>query len=82
MNNQNPAASSCSAKENHIIGLIGFMLLFLGFMLMSGRGSGDSTVFNSESFNFHCIRLALTLIIVGFAVQLFAIFSPANPEDI
>jgi hypothetical protein len=40
---------------------------------MSGGGSDDPNVFNPEIFNFRRIRLAPTVILVGFAMAIFAI---------
>ncbi|MCC5917188.1 MAG: DUF3098 domain-containing protein [Cryomorphaceae bacterium] len=81
MSNQNPDNTFVFGKKNYIIVLIGLVLIFFGYLLMSGGGSDDPNVFNPEIFNFQRIRLAPTLIILGFIVQLFAIFSPANSED-
>ena len=49
------------------------MLIAVGFILMSGGRSDDPEVFNSEIYNFRRIRLAPTLIIIGLALQAYAI---------
>ena len=48
-------------------------LIALGFILMSGGGSDDPNVFNPEIFNIRRIRVAPTLILIGFGIQIYAI---------
>lgn len=57
---------------------IGLGFIALGFILMSGGGSGDPNVFNPEIFNFRRIRLAPTLVLIGFGIQVYAILK--NPK--
>jgi hypothetical protein len=40
---------------------------------MSGGASDDPNVFNPEIYNFQRIRLAPTLVLIGFAIQVYAI---------
>lgn len=63
-------------KKNYLIMLVGLVLIALGYILMSGGGSDDPNVFNPEIFSFRRIRLAPLLIIIGFVVQVVAIFTP------
>lgn len=65
-------------KKNYQFMFIGLGLIALGFILMSGGGSDDPNVFNPEIFNFRRIRLAPTLILIGFGIQIYAIL--LNPE--
>ncbi len=65
-------------KKNYKWMFIGLGCIALGFILMDGGGSDDPNVFNPEIFNFRRIRLAPTLVIVGFAIQIYAIL--LNPE--
>ncbi len=60
-------------KKNYYIMLAGLAIIALGFILMSGGGSKDPNVFNPEIYNFQRIRLAPTLVIIGFALQVYAI---------
>ncbi|MDX1829502.1 MAG: DUF3098 domain-containing protein [Lutibacter sp.] len=62
-------------KKNYIIMLIGIAIIGLGFILMSGGGSNDPNVFNPEIYDFRRIRLAPTLIIIGLAVEVYAILA-------
>ena len=65
-------------KRNYSMMLIGLIIIALGFILMAGGGSDDPTVFNEEIYNFRRIRLAPTLVIIGFVVEIYAIL--ANPK--
>ena len=55
--------------------VIGLAFIALGFMLMSGGGSEDPNVFNEEIYNFRRIRLAPTLVLIGFAIEIYAILA-------
>jgi sulfite exporter TauE/SafE len=60
-------------KRNYQIIIAGIILIAVGFILMSGGRSDDPEVFNPEIYNFRRIRLAPTLIILGLALQAYAI---------
>ena len=64
-------------KVNYKILLIGIGVIALGFLLMSGGGSNDPTVFNDEIFNFRRIRLAPTMVLIGFGITIYSILK--NP---
>lgn len=60
---------------NYKILLIGLVVIALGFILMSGGGSEDPNVFKEdELFSFRRIRLAPTVVLIGFGVVIFSIF--------
>ena len=61
-------------KTNYIIVIIGVALIALGFILMIGGGSSDPDVFNKEMFDFRHITLSTILVLVGFVVEIVAIF--------
>ncbi len=60
-------------KKNYKWLFIGLLFIAVGFILMSGGGSDDPNVFNPEIFNFRRIRLAPTLVLIGFGIQIYAI---------
>ena len=60
-------------KKNYLIMIIGLLFIATGFLLMSGGASDDPNVFNPEIYNFQRIRLAPTLVLIGFAIQVYAI---------
>jgi hypothetical protein len=62
-------------KKNYIIMLIGLAIIALGFILMAGGGSDDPEVFNEEIYSFRRIRLAPTLVIIGLAIEIYAIMA-------
>jgi len=65
-------------KVNYKILLIGIAVIALGFILMAGGGSDDPNVFNPEIFNFRRIRLAPTVVLIGFGITIYAILK--NPH--
>jgi len=46
---------------------------------MAGGGSDDPNVFNPEIFSSRRIRLAPTLVLIGFAIEIYAIL--VNPKN-
>ena len=66
-------------KKNYKFMLIGLGFIALGFILMAGGGSDDPTVFDESIFSWRRIRLAPTLILIGFGMEVFAILlNPTN----
>jgi len=65
-------------KRNYKFMFIGLAFIAIGFILMSGGGSDDPNVFNPEIFSWRRIRLAPTLVLIGFAIQIYAIL--LNPK--
>jgi len=64
---------------NYKILLIGLGVIAIGFILMSGGGSENPKVFNeAELFSFRRIRLAPTLVLIGFGITIYSIFK--NPK--
>lgn len=55
-------------KQNYILIAIGTALAVLGYILMSGGGSDDPTVFSEELFSFRRMYVAPILILVGLVV--------------
>lgn len=65
-------------KKNYIIMLIGIFFIAIGFIFMIGGGSDNPEVFNKEIYNWQRIRLAPTLVIIGLAIEIYAIL--ADPK--
>ena len=61
--------------------LIGIIFIAVGFILMSGGGSDDPNVFDDSIFNWRRIRLAPTLVLIGFGIQVYAILLNPNKSD-
>jgi hypothetical protein len=68
------------SKKNYQFMLVGIMFIIVGFIIMSGGGSDDPNVFNPEIYNFRRIRLAPTLVLIGFAIQVYAILLKPNKK--
>lgn len=68
-------------KKNFLFMIIGLIFITLGFILMSGGGSDDPNIFKEDIFNFQRISLAPTLILIGFAVEFYAIFINPNKKN-
>ncbi len=60
-------------KRNYQLMAIGLGVIALGFILMAGGGSDDPNVFNGEIYDFMHIRLAPTLVLLGFAIEVYAV---------
>ncbi|MBC8396942.1 DUF3098 domain-containing protein [Flavobacteriaceae bacterium] len=67
-------------KKNYVAMLIGLAFITIGFILMSGGGSEDPNVFNPEIYNFRRIKLAPTLVLIGFGIQVYAILLNPNKK--
>ncbi len=65
-------------QKNYMFMFIGIAFITLGFLLMSGGGSDDPNVFSEDIFNFRRIRLAPTLVLIGLAIEVYAIL--LNPH--
>lgn len=62
-------------KRNYIFLFLAFAIITLGFLLMVGGGSDDPLYFNKAIFNFTRIRLAPSLVLIGFSVAMYSIFT-------
>ncbi|WP_299337421.1 DUF3098 domain-containing protein [uncultured Psychroserpens sp.] len=68
-------------KKNYKFMLIGLACIVLGFILMSGGGSDDPNVWNPDVFSWRRIRLAPTLVLIGFGIQVYAILLNPNKDS-
>jgi hypothetical protein len=62
-------------KRNYKFMIVGIIFIALGFILMSGGGSDDPNVFNEEIYSFRRIRIAPLIVIIGFAIEIYAILT-------
>jgi len=65
-------------RKNYQFMLIGIAFITLGFILMTGGGSDDPTVFNPEIYSWRRIRLAPALVLIGFGIEVYAILLNPN----
>jgi hypothetical protein len=72
---ENKKSLAFFGKQNYIWMLVGAALIIVGMLLMSGGKSADPNVFNpNEVYGFRRITLAPIVIILGFIVEVYAIF--------
>ena len=76
-------------KKNYIYMAIGLVLIALGFFLMTGAdantrpdGTFDPNYWNEDIFSFRRIRLAPFLVLLGFAVEVYAIFVDSSAKKL
>ncbi len=60
-------------KRNYQLMIIGLVVMAIGYLLMVGGGSEDPEVFNPDIFSFRRIVLSPTVILLGFAIEIYAI---------
>ena len=60
-------------RRNYLLLAVGFAVILVGFVLMSGGGSDSPDVFNYDMFSWRRITLAPILVIGGFAIEAYAI---------
>ena len=60
---------------------IGLAVIAIGFILRSGGGSDNPAVFDASIFNFRRIHLAPALVLIGFAIEIYAILIKPNKEE-
>ena len=76
MNNENPKKEFLFNKRNYRFLLLSIVIIAIGFIIMAGGGSEDPNVFNPEIFNFRRIRLAPTIVLMGFGLAIYTILMP------
>lgn len=75
-------------RKNFLIMIIGIALIALGFFLMGGAdantrpdGTYEPTYWNQDIFSWRRIRLAPSIIVLGFLVEIVAImYQPKNKK--
>ena len=66
-------------KEEFIFRKKNYKFMLIGVaILMAGGGSDDPNVFNPEIYSWRRIRLAPALVLIGFAIEVYAIL--LNPH--
>ena len=72
-------SSFAFGKINYILLIAGVVILFLGYICLSGGGSDDPTVFSDKLFDARRLVVAPILIVGGLVVEIFAIM--IRPKD-
>ncbi len=68
-------------KKNYLFMFLGLGCMALGFILMSGGGSDDPQVFSTDIYSFRRIKLAPTLVLIGLALEVYAILLNPHKKD-
>lgn len=65
-------------KSNYQWMLVGVVFIAAGMLLMAGGKSTDPNVFNvNEVYSFRRITLAPIMMIIGFLIEIYALFKKA-----
>lgn len=74
-------------KRNYIFMAIGLAVILFGFLLMMGPdantrpdGTFDPNYWNEDIFSWRRIRLAPFIIMIGFAIEIYAILLNSNKK--
>lgn len=68
-------------KENFILIAAVVACIVLGFILMSGGGSGDNT-FNPDIFSTRRIVVAPVVTVIGFVMMIFGILKNSKDKEV
>ncbi len=69
-------------KQNYLLMIVGVIFIFVGFMLMIGGKNEDPNVFDAnELYSFRRITLAPIIVMIGFVIEVFAIFFKAKDKN-
>ena len=64
--------------NNYKILIIGLVVIALGFILMSGGANENPNVFNEDVYSFRRIRLAPTVVLIGFGIIIYSILKKSK----
>ncbi|MBE9467161.1 MAG: DUF3098 domain-containing protein [Bacteroidetes bacterium] len=68
-------------KENSRLLIVGFVIIVIGFILMTGGAVNDPNKFNPEVFSFRRITLAPIVVLFGFIFEIWAIMKKPKNND-
>jgi hypothetical protein len=66
------------SATNYKILIIGLVVIAIGFILMSGGANENPNVFNEDVYSFRRIRLAPTVVLIGFGVAIYSILAKSK----
>jgi hypothetical protein len=69
------------SATNYKILIIGLVVIALGFVLMSGGANENPNVFNEDVYSFRRIRLAPTVVLIGFGITIYSILKKSKSEN-
>ncbi len=68
-------------KENYKLMAIGFAVIVVGFILLSGGGSDDPNVFSEDIFSFRRLTIAPIVLLAGFIFEIYAIMKKPKEDN-
>jgi hypothetical protein len=68
-------------KENYTIMAIGFVVIIIGFIFMTGGKPDSPDKFSYDIFSFTRITLAPVLVILGFLIEIYAIMKKPKEKE-
>jgi hypothetical protein len=80
MKNKTTSKTFLFGKRNYRFLFLAVGTIALGYFLMAGGGSDNPEVFNPEIFSFRRIRVAPTLVLIGFGIAIYAILTTSKPK--
>ncbi len=82
-NNRNNSTSKTFLfdKQNYYLMFTGLIIIVIGFMLMSGGRSSDPNVYSQDIFSFRRITLAPIVVLLGFALEVYAIMKKPKAKS-
>jgi len=82
MKNKSQDTGFALGKKNYIMLAVGFVVIIIGFVLLSGGGSSDPNIFNGkELFSVRRIIIAPVIILAGFIFEIYAIMKKPVEND-
>jgi len=81
-NNNQDKQQFLFGKENYILMAVGLAVIIIGYVLMSGGKSKDPNVFDEkEIYSFTRITLAPILVLLGLAIEGYAIMKRPSAKN-
>ncbi|NPA43930.1 MAG: DUF3098 domain-containing protein [Chlorobi bacterium] len=82
MTDNNENTGFALGKQNFYLLAIGFVIIIIGFLLMSGGATNDPNVFNGdEIFSSRRITIAPIVILFGFIFEIYAIMKKPKETE-
>jgi uncharacterized membrane protein len=82
MSDKNKQADSLFSKDNYLLMAIGGVIIVLGMFLMSGGKNEDPKVYDyNVVYSFTRVTVAPILILLGFVVEIYAIFKKSKSAE-
>lgn len=67
-------------KTNYILLVAGLIILFIGYIMLTGGGSDDPNQFNYDMFDARRLVVAPVMILAGFLVEILAIMYKSSKK--